>query len=55
MLLNASNKTDLFTVSPKFEVTGTDDLIGIDFRWNCWTNHPLEKVDFGEAGKHRLK
>jgi len=55
VLLNVSAKTELFTVSSNFEVTGTDDLIVIDFSWNYWTNHLLEKVDFCEAGKHRLK
>lgn len=55
VLLNVGTKIELFTVSANFEVAGTDDLIGIDFSWNYWTNHPLEKVDICEAGKHRLK
>lgn len=55
MLLNVGTKIELFTVSANFEVAGTDDLIGIDFSWNYWTNHPLEKVDICEAGKHILK
>lgn len=55
MLLNVSVEIELFRVSPNFEVTGTDDLIVIDFSWNHWINHLLEKVDSREAGQHRLK
>lgn len=55
MMLNVGAKIELFTVSLNFEVTGTHDLIVIDFSWNYWTKHLLEKVGFCEAGKHRLK
>lgn len=44
VLLNVSAKISLFSISPNFEVTGTESC----YRFSCnyWTNCLLEKVDF---------